>query len=378
MNIELKTPLLGGLSPAVFMRRHWQKKPLLVRAALEKTELLLPRNTLFELAQRDGVESRLIAHTSAAAWTLRHGPLPRKALPSLKTPGWTLLVQGVDLHWPAAHELLQRFRFVPDARLDDVMVSFASDGGGVGPHTDAYDVFLLQLQGRRRWQIGRVARPQWQPEVPLKILQNFEAQQEWLLEPGDMLYLPPGWAHDGVAQGGDCMTASVGFRAPSEQLVAQGVLQRALEAQESTPTKELLYRDPAQAAVANPAQIPTALQDFALSACERLLQQRDSLTCALGESLTEPKPQVWFDAPETEVSWTPDHAVSLDPRSRMLYDERCLYLNGESFRVTGRDRVLLQRLADARLLQGADVAKLSGSAREAMQLWLDDGWLQIR
>jgi 50S ribosomal protein L16 3-hydroxylase len=384
MNIELETPLLGGLSPAIFMRRHWQKKPLLVRAALENTVAVLPRSKLFELAAQDGVESRLITQISSnehanggqkMGWALRHGPIARKALPSLKTPGWTLLVQGVDLHWPAAHQLLQRFRFVPDARLDDVMVSFATNGGGVGPHTDDYDVFLLQLQGTRRWQIGRIARPQWRADVPLKMLQNFEPQQEWLLEPGDMLYLPPGWAHDGVAQSDDCMTASIGFRAPTQHLLAQGVLQRLLEEEAPAASQNPLYRDATQAAVAHPAQIPASLQDFAVAACERLLQQPEALTCALGESLTEPKPQVWFEVPEAEVTWVPGLSVQLDARSRMLYDEQCVYLNGESFHVTGRDRALMLSLADARFLSGRDAAKLSASAREALQNWLDDGWL---
>jgi 50S ribosomal protein L16 3-hydroxylase len=386
MNIELQTPLLAGLSPAAFMRRHWQKKPLLVRAALDNTAAMLPRSQLFALAAQDGVESRLITKTSSneqttpgqtMSWKLRHGPITRRALPSLKTPGWTLLVQGVDLHWPAAHQLLQRFRFVPDARLDDVMVSFATSGGGVGPHTDDYDVFLLQIQGQRRWQIGRISRPLWQADVPLKLLQNFEPQQEWLLEPGDMLYLPPGWAHDGVAQSDDCMTASIGFRAPTQHLLAQGVLQRLLEEEAPAAPKNPLYRDSTQAAVSHPAQIPSALQDFALDACERLLQQRHALTCALGESLTEPKPQVWFEVSDADITWAPGQSVRLDPRSRMLYDERCIYLNGESFRVSGRDRVLMLSLADERFLSGHDIAKLSQSAREALQTWLDDGWLGV-
>ena len=135
-------------------------------------------------------------------------------MPPLAQPGWTLLVQGLDLHLQAAHELLSRFRFVPDARLDDLMLSYASDGGGVGPHLDSYDVFLIQVHGRRRWRIGRAKDRSLVDGLPLKILRHFEPEHEWLLEPGDMLYLPPLWAHDGVAVG-ECMTASVGFRAPA-------------------------------------------------------------------------------------------------------------------------------------------------------------------
>ena len=161
-----------------------------------------------------------------AGWQLKHGPFARTAFPPFKQKRWTLLVQGVDLHLDAAHELLQRFRFVPDARLDDLMISWASDGGGVGPHFDSYDVFLLQASGQRHWRIGRQKDLSLEPNVPLKILSNFEPEEEHLLNPGDMLYLPPRWAHDGVAVGDDCMTYSVGFRVPQRGGLAGELLQR--------------------------------------------------------------------------------------------------------------------------------------------------------
>ena len=186
MDIALATPLLGGLSPQVFMRRHWQKKPLLVRQAVPGGVRLIERSRLFEMVAADEVESRLIVR-KAGRWSLRAGPMKRSALPPLKQREWTLLVQGLDLHVPAARALLERFRFVPDARLDDLMISYASDGGGVGPHVDSYDVFLLQAEGRRRWRIGRARSPALVPSVPLKILANFEPEQEFLLEAGDML-----------------------------------------------------------------------------------------------------------------------------------------------------------------------------------------------
>ena len=193
MEPDIASPLLGGLSPAQFMRRHWQKKPLLVRQALPGITPPLPRARLFELAARDGVESRLVQQRDGV-WSLRHGPLPRRALPPLARPHWTLLVQGLDLHEPAAHALLRRFGFVPDARLDDLMLSYASDGGGVGPHLDSYDVFLIQVHGQRRWRIARTRDHTLVEGVPLKILRHFAPEQEWLLQPGDMLYLPPGVA----------------------------------------------------------------------------------------------------------------------------------------------------------------------------------------
>ena len=198
--VDAPRQMLGGLSPQQFMRRYWQKKPLLVRQAIPQFAPPVLRSELFALAAQEGVESRLVQLVKGA-WKLRHGPFSRRALPALQQPDWTLLVQGVDLHNDAVHALMQQFRFVPDARLDDVMISYATDGGGVGPHFDSYDVFLLQAHGQRRWRIGRNKDLSLQPGVPLKILQNFEAEEEFVLNPGDMLYLPPKYAHDGVAEG---------------------------------------------------------------------------------------------------------------------------------------------------------------------------------
>ncbi|MDL2337942.1 MAG: cupin domain-containing protein, partial [Pseudomonadota bacterium] len=293
MNIDIPTTLLGGLTPQAFMRRHWQKKPLLIRQALPEGAPALDRAALFALAGAEGVESRLIERRGSA-WKLRHGPFSRRQLPPLTRPEWTLLVQGVDLHSQAAHQLMSRFRFAPDVRLDDVMISYATDGGGVGPHFDSYDVFLLQLAGRRRWRVGRMKQATLQPDVPLKILANFEPEQEWTLEPGDMLYLPPRWAHDGVAEG-ECLTCSIGFRAPSRQEVGSEVLQRMLDGSDDE-SAEIRYRDPGQAATNQPARIPLPLADFAAEAVRRLVDDPRSLDCALGEWLSEPKPQTWFDA----------------------------------------------------------------------------------
>src|SRR5688500_13597900 len=183
MDVHLPTPLLGGLSPRQFMKRHWQRKPLLVRGAVPDMKPLLERNALFSLAASDEVESRLVEQREGGEWTMRSGPFARRALPPLARPGWTLLVQGVDLHVDAAHELLQRFRFVPEARLDDLMISFATDTGGVGPHFDSYDVFLLQAQGRRRWRFGAQHDLTLREGLPLKVLERFEPEEEHVLEP---------------------------------------------------------------------------------------------------------------------------------------------------------------------------------------------------
>ncbi|MES2100259.1 MAG: cupin domain-containing protein [Pseudomonadota bacterium] len=376
MDISLASPLLGGLSPATFMRRHWQKKPLLVRQAVPGGVTLIERARLFDLASHDEVESRLIVR-DGARWTLRQGPLKRSVLPPLKQREWTLLVQGLDLHIPAARALLDRFRFVPDARLDDLMLSYASDGGGVGPHVDSYDVFLLQAQGRRRWRIGRVRTPELVPDVPLKILATFEPEDSFLLEPGDMLYLPPGWAHDGVAEG-ECTTCSIGFRASGRDELAREVLQRALDAADADALANPagpLYRDPKQPATDAPGRIPLALQAFAADAVQRLLRDPAGLACALGEVLSEPKRGVWFDG-EGDADPAECTGMALDQRTRMLYDDRHVFINGESFRAGGRDAALMRRLADRRRLDARELAALSADARELLAEWLASGWLR--
>ena len=367
---DAQTALLGGLSPTQFMRRHWQKKPLLIRNAVPGFKPFLTRQQLFAMAADEAVESRLIVH-QAQGWTLKHGPLARSALPPVRQPRWTLLIQGVDLHVNAAHELLQRFRFVPDARLDDLMISWASEGGGVGPHFDSYDVFLLQASGQRLWRIGRQKNLALEEGVPLKILSHFEPEEEHLLNPGDMLYLPPRWAHDGVAVGDDCMTYSVGFRVPQRGGLAGELLQRMADEFEDVT----LYRDPSQPATATPAAMPPALEAFAVDALHRLLAERQSLACALGEVMTEPKPRVWFE--EAEVDWVPG-AVHLDRRTRMMYDDRHVFINGESLRAGGADARLMRALANERCLSAVQVQRASAEARALLQDWFEAGWLHSR
>lgn len=368
MRTNLPLALLGGLTPERFMRQYWQRKPLLVRGAITDLQPLVTRDRLFELAAQEEVESRLVVH-KPEGWTLRRGPLPRRALPPRSRPGWTLLVQGMEQHDTAAYRLLQQFRFVPEARLDDLMISYATEGGGVGPHFDSYDVFLLQVQGRRRWRIGRQEDLSLQPDVPLKILANFQPEQELLLEPGDMLYLPPRYAHDGVAEG-ECQTYSIGFRSPARGELARELLQRLADAADESA--DALYADPRQAATATPGAIPAGLQQFARKAVDALLKDPAALDRALGEYLSEPKPNVWFD---TRRSPRRLRSVALDARTRMLYDGRHVYVNGESWRAGGRDATLMRRLADRRALGATDLAAASPAAIELMLSWCEAGWL---
>jgi 50S ribosomal protein L16 3-hydroxylase len=380
--MQKNTPLnlLGGLSPTEFMKRHWQKKPLLIRQAIPGMKPLIDRTSLLEMLESEEVESRQIVR-NGEKWTLKKGPMKRKSLPSLKTPNWTVLVQGVDLHNDAVHALLQQFRFVPDARLDDLMVSFATDGGGVGPHFDSYDVFLLQAHGQRKWRIGRQKKFELQEGVPLKILKDFKPEAEYLLNPGDMLYLPPGYAHDGIAVG-ECMTYSIGFKAPRTAQLASELLMGLSEvmsddmSDKAGSSLDVIYQDPRQTAAVRDAGIPPALQKFALQAVTKAVKDPQILNCLLGEALTEPKPNVWFDPPHPDDlgQWSWPCSIHLDRRTKMLFDPKHIFVNGESFRASGRDAKLLQKLANEKTLSAKEASILSAPAAELMQAWWEEGW----
>lgn len=371
--MDTNTPLalLGGLTASQFMRRHWHKKPLLVRQAIADFKPAIARAELLAMTGQEGVESRLIQHLEDGSWKLSHGPLSRRSLPALNKPGWTVLVQGVDTHDDKVHALLQQFRFVPEARLDDLMISFATDQGGVGAHFDSYDVFLLQAHGKRRWRIGRQKDFSLQPDVPLKILANFEAEEEFVLEPGDMLYLPPKWAHDGVAEG-ECMTYSIGFRAPAREELARELLLR-MSDEPDEPEAPVIYRDSKQEAVSNPGEIPVGMLDFARQALERAMAEPLALERALGEYLSDPKPNVWFEPGAQNGMF---ESVVLDKRTRMMYDAKHIFINGESYLAAGKDAVLMRKLADNRALSRADLAKASDDALELLSVWFDDGWVR--
>ena len=372
MNVNHPLPLLGGISPAKFMSTYWQRKPLLVRQAIPGFKPLLSRPELFDLAEQNEVESRLVVGSNGGQrnWQMQRGPFKRRAIPKLTERDWTLLVQGVDLHDDGVAALMQQFRFIPDARLDDVMISYATEGGGVGPHFDSYDVFLLQAHGQRRWRIGRQKDLSLVPDMPLKILANFQPEHDWILEPGDMLYLPPRYAHDGIAQG-ECMTYSVGFRVPQTGDLARELLVRLSEGAEAVAGSDL-YKDADQAAVSHPAAMPLGLKDFAQNALQKALKDPKALQRALGEYLTEPKAQVWF-----EMGEMPDQlqSVRLDRRSKMMYDDHHVFLNGESWRAAGQDAALMHHLADSRELTRAQLANASPEALGLLMEWCDDGWL---
>ena len=371
--------LLGGLSPADFMRQHWQRAPLLVRQALPGVQPPLTRADLFRLAESEDVESRLVTRRGRGpdeVWQLERGPLARRRLPPLKQPDWTVLVQGLELHLPSAQALLAPFRFIPQARLDDLMVSWAAEGGGVGPHFDSYDVFLIQVQGQRRWRIGRMPDARLRPDLPVKIIENFQPEQEWVLAPGDMLYLPPGWAHDGDAVDGECMTCSVGFRSPRRSELARETLLRladAVEDETDESARPAVYADPDQLATVAPGRVPAGLVRFAADGLRRVMDEAGALERALGEYLSEPKPTVSFEFGDPLPAGC---GVVLDARSCMLYDDHHIFMNGDSWHAAGEDAQVLRRLADARRLDAEAVAAASAAVRDLLEQWCDDGWVQ--
>ena len=369
----MERALLGGMTATQFLRRHWHKKPLLVRRAIPDLAEPLSRDALFSLAMRDDVESRLVVR-QRGRWSLAHGPFRRSDLRALPARNWTLLVQSVNLHVPAGDELLRRFDFIPYARLDDLMVSFAAPGGGVGPHFDSYDVFLLQGTGRRRWRISRQRSLALEPGLPLKILARFRPQRSWVLGPGDMLYLPPQVAHDGVAVDA-CTTYSIGFRSPSAQELAVAFLDWLRD----RVAFDGRYADPDLAPAREPARIGAAMRAQVAAMLRRVRWDGRDAASFLGSFLTEPKSAVVFEPPAPPLDaarfrrTAQRQGLRLNSRAQLLYDDRHFFINGEAMAWPARGASLLKRLANRRQLESGE---LDASASFALLYrWYCDGYL---
>ena len=370
----MEDALLGGLSAQAFLRRHWQKRPLLVRRALPDFGRMVTKSALYALAARGEVESRLVER-KRDRYYVTHGPLPRSRMPAASARDWTLLVNGVNHHNAQAEQLLRRFSFIPQARLDDVMVSHAGLGGGVGPHFDSYDVFLIQGQGRRRWRLAK-ARPERRPfglvaGAPLKLIAGFRAEEEVVLEPGDLLYLPPGWGHDGVALE-PCFTYSIGFRAPRGAELATAFLDHLHE----RGLPDAAYRDPGLAPAARPAQIGPELAAFAEAQLARIRWSRGDVADFLGRFLSTPKPNVVFTASTRRSPGLSRCEAILDPKTQMLYRGNRFFINGEVLRPRPAQRKALARLADRRRAPGAELAR-AGLERLVLQ-WQRAGFLDLQ
>jgi len=353
MNPDTPLQLLGGLTAREFMRDYWQKKPLLVRQAIPGFESPISPDELAGLALEEEIESRLVIEHGERPWELRRGPFAEDAFADLPERDWTLLVQAVDQFVPEVAELLEEFKFLPKWRIDDVMVSFAVPGGGVGPHFDNYDVFLLQGYGKRRWQVGQVCdsdSPMLQ-HADLKILAEFVKTEEWVLEPGDMLYLPPLLAHCGTAED-DCMTYSVGFRAPS----AAEVLTHFTDFLGQFLPDEERYSD----ADAQPTSDPTQIQRDALDRLKALLTEHMSderlLMTWFGQFMTEPKYPELIAGIEIDeegfLAGLENGAILIrNPSARMAWSEvgedLVLFASGQSRLLSAGLRELLKLICSA-------------------------------
>lgn len=368
------TPL-GEWSASSFLREHWHKRPLLIRNACNAAARIVDLTTMQRLAARDDVEARLVVR-AGSRWQLEHGPFNARTWRALPATHWTLLVSGLNHFVPAADALLRRFAFVPHARLDDVMVSYAAPHGGVGPHFDSYDVFLLQGSGRRRWRLSAQSDLRLDARGPLKILARFRAEQTMILQPGDMLYLPPQVAHEGTAIDA-CFTYSIGFRAPShaELVIAYADYMH----EHHAPTGR--YADPHLRATRAPGRLPENLIERTRRLLEQSRPRTADIATALGVHLSTPKPAVTFDPPSAPVSLaTFRNAIArrglhLDPRTLLLYRGGAFFINGEHVTPHRADRLELCRLADARSLHSARLAE-PASVRLTHD-WYLAGWIHV-
>ena len=363
MNPDIPLQLLGGITAREFLRDYWQKKPLLIRQAIPDFESPIDADELAGLALEEEVESRLVIEHGERPWELRRGPFAEDAFSTLPEREWTLLVQAVDQFVPEVAELLEQFRFLPSWRIDDVMISFAAPGGSVGPHFDNYDVFLLQAQGKRNWKIGQMCSSESPllQHADLRILAEFEESAEWVLEPGDMLYLPPRLAHFGIAED-DCMTYSVGFRAPS----AAEVLTHFTDFLAQYLTDEERYTD----ADAQPVSDPHQIQSDALDRLKSLLAEHMSdermLLTWFGQFMTEPR---YLELVAGEELGEDDFINSLqdgailvrNPSARMAWsevdDDVLLFASGQSRYLPGKLRELLKLVCSADALHSENLGE---------------------
>jgi len=346
----------ANFDTALFLRDYWQKRPLLIRNPWVQWHNPLDPDELAGLACEEGVESRLITWDDNRP-ALESGPLPETRFGELEGTTCTLLVQAVDHHVPAVAELIAPFRFVPDWRIDDVMVSHAVDGGGVGPHFDQYDVFLVQGLGRRRWRVGPFcdASTPLQPNEDLRLIANFTTTDEWILDPGDILYIPPGFAHDGVAVGDDCMTYSIGFRAPSRAELVEGWAQHQVD---GLPDEDR-FADPDLAQQANPGEITPASLDRLHAMVLETMGDKAAFAQWFGKFTSLPKypdidwaPEQPFTPEEVRDLMASRAALCRNPASRFAFirqsDETVLlFVDGECLECTGQDAAFAEQLCAA-------------------------------
>jgi 50S ribosomal protein L16 3-hydroxylase len=372
--------VFGSLSVAEFLERHWQRTPILFSAALPGFRSPITPEELAGLACEEEVESRLVQGHVGTRFELEHGPFEEARFERLPRQDWTLLVQDVDKHVPDVAALLERFRFLPEWRVDDVMVSYAAPGGSVGPHTDQYDVFLVQAQGRRRWQLSEHFSPALRADCDLKVLERFEPERELIAEPGDVLYLPPNVAHFGLALD-EAMTFSVGFRAPDQRELIAGL------------TPELISRAAAGARFCDPgrpaSQQPLELEAGDLAQLRRMIRSGLALNDAeldgfIGRYLTRSKPNLEVQGEPTRAEDVLERLLAGDGLvrrhgSRWALHERegelWVFADGEEQRLRPSQRGWLEPLLEGTPL-GAESLASDAAAHEPLARWLSRGALE--
>ena len=373
MNQTIYT-LSPGFDTTAFMRDDWGKRPRLIRNAFDfSSGVPVPAAEVLALALNPNTQCKLISQTDGK-WRLKRNPLT--ALPKATAPNWTVLVQNLECHAPAAAALLKQFAFASYAELDDLMASVATTGGGVGAHVDSYDVFLLQAAGQRRWRISQQNDLSLVPKLQLKILQHFAPEQEWVLNPGDMLYLPPNVAHEGVAVGIDgttecmteCMTYSIGYRAPQLHDVVDDLLGMLAgdDGEDTSPQLKLPAAKlaPASLGVADVATYREALNNWLNDA---------TLEEHLGCVLTRPNREHATANPRAKLKV--GQGIALSAGARMLYSAGFVFIEGFAFAASGADHAVLAALANQRNLAASEWAKLSADAQAIVTDWLQEGWL---
>jgi 50S ribosomal protein L16 3-hydroxylase len=374
--------MLGDLSVSQFMAEYWHQKPLLVRQAFADFKSPVDLDLVLQHAVSDDAEARLIEKKQDKQkrdqWVLTHGPLDQ--LPKLSTPGWTVLMQGADTQSQDLSRLLGKFRFLPDARLDDLMISVASDQGGVGPHLDSYDVFLLQAHGQRHWRWGQVKDQSLQENQPVKLLANFKpSAQDFtaVLEPGDMLYLPPGWAHDGVAQG-TCMTFSIGLRASTYAELMSDVLGHLMDDLPDASNAKQRIVDKRKTATKKPAQLEDNELTGYLDWIDQFKPSKAQAERLIAQHLTEPRQSVDFEVPERAMSLAAfeksarKKGLEVHEASKALYRPNFIAVNGDIFDSRSK---FLRTLFDEKQLQPSDCSPEDWAV---LHLWYSYGWIVVK
>lgn len=350
MRLNSKTHILGKTSINDFLKNYWQKKPLLIKNAIANFESPITESDLFTIAQNEEAVSRLIEYKQDI-WQVKYGPFKKSDLPKKTNIPWTILVQNINHYLPFAESFLNLFKFIPYARLDDLMISYATKKGSVGPHFDSYDVFLFQAQGIREWKISDQKKFTLDKKSSIKIITNFKSKNSWVLKPGDMLYLPPNIGHWGISQSDDCLTYSIGFRAPATFEIQSKFLdfiQDHLIANENE-----IYKDPNLAPQKNPAEISSNMTKAMRNIVDRLRWDKSSINHFIGQLLSEPIENSIFEtrkplslkAFEKRIV---NKTLKLNSKTRMLFIKNNFYVNGEFLKIDKKYTLFLKQLANDR------------------------------